>query len=101
MTKENIQFFSYEFPKGWELEGGVSYELFFQVYDNDGVNGSKYKKSQIFTYRKKTKEEVEEEILNEQKNAINNLEKSILNQQKQAKSWKDIQEELQNKKKNF
>lgn len=98
VTKENIQFFSYEFPKGWELEDGVSYELFFQVYDNDGVNGSKYKKSQIFTYRKKTKEEVEEEILNEQKNAINNLEKSILNQQKQAKSWKDIQEELQNKK---
>ncbi|MAD97647.1 MAG: hypothetical protein CMB99_10015 [Flavobacteriaceae bacterium] len=95
---ENIQYFSYAFPGNLKLTEGATYELFFKVFDNDGVNGSKSSKSKVFSYRAKTKEEIEKEILLEQKDAINDLEKSILNQQKQGKELNEIQQELQNKK---
>ena len=58
ITKENIQTFFYEFPQGLELNEGIDYELFFEVFDNDGVFGSKKTKSKTFSYRKKTNEEV-------------------------------------------
>ncbi|MDB4210061.1 hypothetical protein N9732_02675, partial [Polaribacter sp.] len=67
------------------LQTGVNYELFFQVFDNDGFNGSKKTKSETFQYRQKTATEIEEELLSEQKNTINNLEKNISENQNQQK----------------
>ena len=98
INPENIQYFSFQFPGDLKLEEGITYEMFFRVFDNDAVNGSKSIKSKVFSYSKKTKEEIEKEILLEQKDAINDLEKSILNQQKQGKELNEIQQELQNKK---
>ena len=98
ITKENIQTFFYQFPDGLELQEGTDYELFFQVFDNDGVNGNKKSKSKTFSYRKKTIKEIDEELLEEQKTTINNLENSIQKQQKQQKELAQIQQDLQNKK---
>ena len=98
ITKENIQTFFYQFPDGLNLQKGINYELFFQVFDNDAVNGNKTAKSKVFNYRQKTDDEVEEELLEEQKNTINNLENSIQNQKKQQKQLETIQQDLQNKK---
>ncbi len=98
ISNESIQNFYYHFPDGLELNQGVNYELFFQVFDNDGVNGSKKAKSKVFSYRKKTSIEIEEELLQEQRNAINNLENNIQQQQKQQKELEKIQHDLQNKK---
>ncbi|WP_282071867.1 DUF4175 family protein [Polaribacter atrinae] len=98
ITKENIQTFFYQFPDGLNLETGINYEMFFQVFDNDAVNGSKKTKSQVFKYRQKTNDEVEEELLQEQKNTINNIENSIQKQQKQNRDLEKVQQDLQGKK---
>jgi hypothetical protein len=98
IRKANIQSFFYQFPNGLELQKGINYEFFFQVFDNDAINGSKLAKSIIFKYRQKTEDEVQEELLIEQKNTISDLENSIQKQKKQQEQLEDIQQDLQNKK---
>jgi hypothetical protein len=98
ITKQNLQTFFYQFPDGLKLQKGTNYEMYFQVFDNDAVNGNKKTKSKIFYYRQKTVEEIEEELLQEQRNTINDLENSIQKQQKQQEQLETIQQDLQNKK---
>ena len=98
ITKQNIQTFFYQFPDGLQLSKGVNYELYFQVSDNDAVNRNKSTKSKIFNYRQKTEEEIEQELLQEQRNTINDLENSVQRQKKQQEQLENIQQELQNKK---
>ena len=98
ITNENVQTFFYQFPDGLTLAEGVDYEMYFQVFDNDGVNGNKKSKSKVFTYRTKTEDEIEEELLQEQRNTINSLENSLQKQQKQQEQLENIQQELQKKK---
>lgn len=99
ITEQNIQTFFYQFPDGLDLINGVNYELYFEVFDNDGVNGSKTSKSKVFNYRQKTEEEVNQELLLEQRNTINNIENSIQKQHKRYNDFEKIQKELQGKKK--
>ena len=98
INKEKIQTFFYQFPDQLSLTEGVDYELYFQVFDNDGVNGVKKSISKKFSYRQKTEEEIDQEILENQRNTINDLEKTIQKQKDEKKALEDIQNELQNKK---
>ncbi|MHB0755676.1 DUF4175 family protein [Polaribacter sp. M15] len=98
INQQNIQTFFYQFPDGLNLSKGINYEIFFQVTDNDIVNGNKSTKSKVFNYKQKTEEEIEEELLQEQRNTINDLENSVQKQKKQQQQLEDIQQELQNKK---
>ncbi len=98
ISKEPIQNFFYEFPNNLNLEEGVNYELFFKVFDNDAINGSKYSSSKIFKYRQKTEEEIKEELLQEQRNTIQSLENSLQKQKEDQKQLKKLQEDIQNKK---
>ncbi|CAM1354588.1 DUF4175 family protein [Tenacibaculum ascidiaceicola] len=98
INKENIQTFYFEFPENLDLKEGIDYEMYFQVYDNDIVNGSKKAMSRKFSYRQKTEEEIEEELLQEQKNYIENITNSLDQQQKSKKDLEKIQFDLQNKK---
>jgi hypothetical protein len=98
ITRENIQTFFYQFPDQLELTEGIDYELYFQVYDNDGVNGRKKAISKKFNYRQKTEDEIEAEILQEQRNTINDLEQTIQKQKDQKKVLEELQNEIQNKK---
>jgi len=91
ISKQNIQTFFYQFPDGLDLKKGTNYEMYFQVFDNDGVNGNKSAKSKVFNYRQKTEDEVEEELLQEQRNTINDLENSVQKQQKQQEQLENIQ----------
>lgn len=96
--KENVQSFFYEFPKNLNLQKGIDYELFFQVFDNDAVNGNKKASSRKFSFRKKTDSEEKEELLSEQKSYIKSLENSLEKQQNTKKEVDKIQFDLQNKK---
>ncbi|UAM97695.1 DUF4175 family protein [Polaribacter litorisediminis] len=98
ITRQNIQTFFYQFPDGLNLEKGINYELYFQVSDNDAINGNKKAISKVFKYRQKTDTEVEEELLQEQRNTINDLENSVQKQKKQQEQLENIQQELQHKK---
>ena len=98
IASNNIQTFFYQFPKGISLVEGKNYELFFQIFDNDGVNGSKKSTSRVFQYRQKSSDEIEEELLKEQKNTIQNLEKAVQTQEKEQKQLETLQQDLQQKK---
>ncbi len=98
INNKTIQSFYYEFPKEIKLKKGVNYEVFFQVYDNDKVNGIKKAISRKFYYRQKSKNEIDDELLEEQKNYIEKLENSLQKQQNSKKDLEKIQFDLQNKK---
>jgi len=58
-----IQDFYYYFDAGtFNLQPGEKIDYYFQVFDNDGVNGHKSSKSQSNTYRVKTMEEIDRDL---------------------------------------
>lgn len=87
VDKSDFEEFFYLFPDGLILEEGVAYEIYFEVFDNDEINGSKKKSSQYFYYNNKTQQEINDEILKEQKQSIEDIKND-------AKSSKDLQKEL-------
>lgn len=90
--------FFYVFPKGIILEDGVSYEIYFEVFDNDGINGRKRTKSNSFYYRNKTEQEVEEELLDEQKQSLEDIKNSSNNSKEIQKSLEELSDKLKSKK---
>ncbi|MGY0391242.1 DUF4175 family protein [Bizionia sp. KMM 8389] len=73
----NVGEFITAFPNNLELEEGVSYDLYFQVYDNDVVNNYKRTKSTVFSYRKLTKSEEANQQLQQQNETIQDLNNSL------------------------
>lgn len=83
--------FVYSFPDGLAIEPGISYDYYFEVFDNDAVHHFKSSKSAVFSHRELTSEEKEEQVLQEQNSNINSLEKSIKNQDKQLSELDKLQ----------
>lgn len=92
------QTFYFVFPGVLPLKKGINYELYFQVYDNDGINGRKKSKSKKFNFRNKSDKEVEEEAVLQQRNQIKSIEKTLQKRQEQKKDLEEIKQNLQNKK---
>lgn len=80
------------FPNNILLDEGVNYDVYFEVYDNDAVNGSKKSKSEVFHYYKKTKIELEKELLEEQKEVFESLFKTL----EKSKKSNAVIEQLKN-----
>lgn len=98
LSKENTQTFFYQFPGSTSIKDGVNYEIYFQVSDNDIINGSKSVISKKYTFRKKTNDEVLQEQFKEQKESINTLENIYENNWLEQDKLQKIQNELKNKK---
>ncbi|CAI8305387.1 MAG: Uncharacterised protein [Flavobacterium sp. SCGC AAA160-P02] len=94
-SEEKVQTFFYQFPNQLDIEEGATYKIYYQVSDNDAINGRKQSVSKTFTYRKKTKEELDHEELKKQRAAIQNLEKSIQNYQQEQELVQQFQIESQ------
>ena len=97
IQKSAFEEFYYIFPQGIDLTEGIDYEMFFEVYDNDLVNGPKRTKSKAYSYYKKTKKEVKEQLLNEQEESIENLTRSLEKSKQVKEEFQKMQESLQNK----
>lgn len=97
ISKKDIQSFYFEFPGTLELDRNLSYEMYFQVFDNDAVNGSKVTKSEQFMYQFKSESELEDAMMRRQKNQLQSFEKSRQEQQIQRQLLEGIQKDLQNK----
>lgn len=95
--QDDFEEFFYVFPDGILLEEGHSYEVYFEIFDNDGIGGPKKSVSQSFFYKNKTSDELEDEILQEQKQGIDNLEKSKETRERMEKSLDEFSEKLKNK----
>jgi hypothetical protein len=79
--------FVYAFPDGITLQPGINYEYYFEVFDNDVVNGLKSSKSTVFSHSELTKEQKEQKSLKEQQSNINSLQKALENQDKQFEAF--------------
>ncbi len=90
LNKTNFDQFTYTFPGNLPLDEGVSYEYYFEVFDNDAIHNFKSSKSGIYSFRKFTKDELEDEQLQNQQNAIKGLDKSL----EELKDRKQTLEEL-------
>ena len=89
--------FFYVFPEGILLEEGRTYELYFEVFDNDAIKGPKKTISQTFRYRNKTIQEEDDEILEEQKQGIEDAERSKESAKQLEKSMEEFSKKLKNK----
>lgn len=69
--------FLYTFPGEIDLAKGINYHLYFKVFDNDGINGAKASKSEVFNYRMLSDREEEEKQLLEHGKSIDNLSESL------------------------
>ena len=90
LSKTNFDQFTYSFPGNLVLDEGVSYEYYFEVFDNDAIHNYKSSKSGVYSFRKLTKDELEKEQLQNQQNAIKGLDKSL----EEFKDQKQTLEEL-------
>ena len=90
VSNSNIAEFISAFPNNLNIEEGVSYELYFQVFDNDRVNNFKSSKSSVFTYRKRTKDEEAQKKLEEQSETIKDLNKSLEKFDEQEKKLEEL-----------
>jgi len=75
--------FVFNFPSNLAVQEGVSYEYYFEVFDNDALHGFKSTKSSTFSDRVSTTDEIQDAELQQQNNNINSLSKSLKNQEKQ------------------
>ena len=75
--------FVFSFPSNLPVQQGVSYEYYFEVFDNDAIHHFKRTKSSVFSSRLATAEEKEEQSLQQQNANSNGLEKSLKTQEKQ------------------
>ncbi len=90
VSNSNISEFISAFPNELNIEAGVAYEIYFQVFDNDAVNRFKSAKSASFTYRKRTQNEEEQRRLKEQGETIQDLNKSLEKFDEQEKELNEL-----------
>jgi hypothetical protein len=86
----NFDEFVTAFPNNLQLEEGINYELYFQVFDNDVIHNFKSTKSSLFTYRKLTKDEEELKLLKEQNETIKDMGKSFDKLKEQEQQLKEL-----------
>ncbi|MGZ0015702.1 DUF4175 family protein [Yeosuana sp. AK3] len=90
VSSSNIGEFFTTFPDNLNIQEGVSYSLYFQVFDNDGIHHFKNTKSSTYTYRKRTKEEEEQKKLNQQSETIKDLNNSLKKIDEQEKQLEEL-----------
>ena len=90
ISKSNFDEFISVFPDQLDLKEGVSYDLYFEVFDNDAISKYKSTKSEVFSFRKLTVNELDEERLKEQEETIDDLNNSLEKLNKQDEELKEF-----------
>jgi hypothetical protein len=83
--------FVFAFPSNLPVEEGVTYEYYFEIFDNDALHNFKSTKSSVFSNRIATETEKEDQVLQQQNDNINSLEKSLKTQDKQLIEMEKLQ----------
>jgi hypothetical protein len=92
VVKANLyDHFVFTFPSSLPVEQGVSYEYYFEVFDNDAIHNYKSTKSSVFSSRISTDEEKQDQDFQQQNESIDGLEKSLKNQDKQISEMDKLQ----------
>lgn len=91
VKKDSYDQFVFSFPSTLPVDEGVTYEYYFEVFDNDAIHNYKSTKSSVFTNRIETQSEKEDQILQQQNDNINALSKSLKEQDKQLSEMDKLQ----------
>ena len=98
IKKSVFEEFYYIFsPANLEINEGVSYEMYFELFDYDAVNGSKSTKSKTFTYYNKSKQEITDDLLKEQQQNLEELNKTSKSTEKLSKDFEEFSKKLKKK----
>jgi hypothetical protein len=99
INNSSFEEFYYVFdPQGeLKLDAGKNYELYFEAFDNDAVNGKKSVKSKVYTFQNKTKQEISEDLLKEQKESLIELDKAAKRTDKLSKDFEEFSKKIKNK----
>ena len=92
------QFFHFWNLRELGLKAGESVEYFFEVWDNDGVNGAKSSRSQTLQYRAPTRDELVAERDDSNRQIKEDLEKSMKEARMLQKEAEELSRELLEKK---
>ncbi|HEY9185499.1 MAG TPA: hypothetical protein VIM94_09250, partial [Salegentibacter sp.] len=90
VSRESFANFLFTFPGSLNLERGVNYLYYFQVFDNDVLNGFKSSRSEVFGFRKRSIEEIEEKKLLQQGQSIQNFDKSLKEMEHSEEELKEL-----------
>lgn len=80
--------------KKLNLEPGDKISFYFEVFDNDGVNGSKSSRSSVMTYAKPTLEEIKKLEAENDEAIKDQLKQSLDNLDKLQENFKKLREKL-------
>ena len=97
IDRSDFEEFFYIFPEGILLEEGHNYEVYFEVFDNDAIKGPKKTISRSFSYKNRTQQEEEFEILKEQKEGIEEMQRTKESSEALEKSMEEFSKKLKNK----
>ncbi len=89
--------FIFSFPGDLPIQEGITYEYFFEVFDNDALHNFKSTKSAVFASRVKTEQEKQDENLQQQNDNIQGLQKSLREQNKQLNALDQLQKSTRQK----
>lgn len=91
-------YFYYLDASQFHLQPGDKIEYFFEVFDNDGVNGSKSAKTQVMTFKAPTKDEINENTSRNNTEIKKDLEESIKKAKQLQKDVNDLSKKINDKK---
>ena len=91
VKKDVYDQFVFSFPSNLPVDEGVSYEYYFEIFDNDAIHNYKSTKSSVFSNRISTEIEKQDEQLQQQNENINSLAKSLKAQDKQLSEMDKLQ----------
>ena len=92
------EFFHYFDMENLVNQPGDQVEYYFEVYDNDAINGSKVSRSQKMLFKAPTLNEIEKQTENNNTELKDQMEKTIRDAQKMQKQIKDLNKKLIEKK---
>ena len=98
IKKTTFEEFYYIFsPIQLEIKEGMAYEMYFEVFDNDAINGNKSIKSNVFKYYNKTEQEITDDLLKEQQQNFDELNKTAKKAEQLNEDFEDFSKKLKNK----
>lgn len=94
-----IQDFYFYFDEAsFTLKPGYKIDYFFEVFDNDGVNGPKSTKSSVSTFRVKTLEEIENDLKKSDEQTKNDYEDLVAESSQLMKNIDKLQAQMMQEK---
>ncbi|WP_299213872.1 hypothetical protein [uncultured Dokdonia sp.] len=98
ISNANVDQFIFAFPDTLQLQEGINYEYYFEVFDNDAIHNYKSTKSSVFSFVKFTESELEQQQLEQQNKAISGLDKSLEKLKEREKELEEISRTQKEKK---